>query len=76
MIDEADRLLDQSYHGWLSKVLKAAYHRQSTSGVFKNDRFGVHYKLINRYNISNRHLPQYFVIIWVSVVQERTVVGD
>ena len=42
MIDEADRLLDQSYHGWLSKVLKAAYNRQSTSGVSKNGRFGVH----------------------------------
>ena len=25
VIDEADRLLDQSYHGWLGKVLKAAY---------------------------------------------------
>ena len=44
VIDEADRLLDQSYHGWLSKVLKAAYNRQSTSGVVKNDRCGIHYR--------------------------------
>lgn len=48
VIDEADRLLDQSYHGWLSKVLKAAYNRQCTSGITKNDRFSVHYKLISQ----------------------------
>ena len=76
VIDEADRLLDQSYHGWLSKVLKAAYDRQATSGVVMNDRFGVHYKLINQYTKSNRHFSQHFVIIWDSVVQERTAVSD
>lgn len=38
VIDEADRLLDQSYHGWLSKVLKAAYHRHYASDVVGNDR--------------------------------------
>jgi len=48
VIDEADRLLDQSYQGWLSKVLKAAYNSQATSGVVQHDRFGVHYKLINQ----------------------------
>ena len=41
VIDEADRLLDQSYHGWLSKVLKAVYHGQSTSGVIMSDRFDI-----------------------------------
>lgn len=56
VIDEADRLLDQSYHGWLSKVLKAAYNRQSTSGVVKNNRFGVHCKLKSQYFKSGRHL--------------------
>ena len=60
VIDEADRLLDQSYHDWLSKVLKAAYNKQSTSGVIKNDRFGVHYKLINQCNLSNRHFVTVF----------------
>ncbi|KAJ7333122.1 ATP-dependent RNA helicase ddx51 [Desmophyllum pertusum] len=38
VIDEADRLLDQSYHGWLGKVLKAAYNKQSTSGFINSDR--------------------------------------
>ncbi|KAL9965510.1 hypothetical protein ACROYT_G029316 [Oculina patagonica] len=38
VIDEADRLLDQSYHGWLGKVLKAAYNKQSTSGFIQSDR--------------------------------------
>lgn len=34
VIDEADRLLDQSYHGWLRKVLKAAYNKElTTTGV-------------------------------------------
>ena len=61
MIDEADRLLDQSYHGWLSKVLKAAYNRQSTSGAVKNDRCGVHYK-------------QYMIKIKQTNLQEMTVV--
>ena len=54
VIDEADRLLDQSYHGWLGKVLKAAYHRQYASGVIKNDRFGIHYKPISQYVKSDR----------------------
>ena len=36
VIDEADRLLDQSYHGWLGKVLKATYNKQSTSNDFNN----------------------------------------
>ena len=39
MIDEADRLLDQSYHGWLGKVLKAAYNKQSTTGFINSDRY-------------------------------------
>lgn len=39
VIDEADRLLDQSYHGWLDKVLKAAYNKQSTSGFAQSDRY-------------------------------------
>ena len=39
VIDEADRLLDQSYHGWLGKVLKAAYNKQSTSGFIQSDRY-------------------------------------
>ena len=60
VIDEADRLLDQSYHGWLSKVLKAAYHRQDASDVVKNDRFGVHHKLINQYVKSDRHFVTVF----------------
>ena len=48
VIDEADRLLDQSYHGWLGKVLKAAYNRQSTGGITKNDRFSIHCNLISQ----------------------------
>lgn len=40
VIDEADRLLDQSYHGWLGKVLKAAYNKQSTTnGFIKTDGY-------------------------------------
>lgn len=39
VIDEADRMLSQSYHGWLGKVLKAAYNKQSlTSNFFNSDR--------------------------------------
>ena len=64
VIDEADRLLDQSYHGWLSKVLKAAYHRQDASGVVKNDRFGVHHKLRNQYVKSHRPFVMCFVTVF------------
>ena len=40
VIDEADRLLDQSYHGWLGKVLKAAYNKQYTAeGPISNNRY-------------------------------------
>ena len=40
VIDEADRLLDQSYHGWLGKVLKAAYNKQYTAeGPISNSRY-------------------------------------
>lgn len=40
VIDEADRLLDQSYHGWLGKVLKAAYNKHYTAeGPISNDRY-------------------------------------
>lgn len=60
VIDEADRLLDQSYHGWLSKVLKAAYHRHYASDVVGNDRFGVHYQLISQYIKSDRRFVTLF----------------
>ncbi|XP_031573601.1 ATP-dependent RNA helicase DDX51-like [Actinia tenebrosa] len=40
VIDEADRLLDQSYHDWLNKVLKASYvnhsERQDSIGSLCN----------------------------------------
>ena len=47
VIDEADRLLSQSYHGWLGKVLKAAYNKQSfTSDFFNSDRYQITLRLL------------------------------
>lgn len=31
VIDEADRLLNQSYQGWVAKVIKAAYRCESAA---------------------------------------------
>ena len=50
VIDEADRLLDQSYHGWLGKVLKAAYNKQYTAeGPISDNRYrGIPKNLFNQ----------------------------
>ncbi|CAM9675968.1 unnamed protein product [Ectocarpus fasciculatus] len=41
IIDEADRLLNQSYQGWVGKVIKAAYRKEPGTAAPVYERFAV-----------------------------------